>query len=163
MFCSCGPNFVILAWTRDKLSRGQASGYRTHRRTDRQTQPTTIPEGQNWPRVKITWYYTKQAFCITGPLCGECIGNWWLPLQRSVIWSFGIFIVLWLMKLLNNQSHCQWFPIPSRSCSIIVMVCLNVFWVKWHVTLDPNLQFPNAQMPPTMPKQDQGPGASRHA
>ena len=52
MFCSCGPNLVILAWTRDKLSHGQASAYRTHRHTDRQTQPTTIPEGQNWPRVK---------------------------------------------------------------------------------------------------------------
>ena len=52
-----GPNLVILAWTGDELSRGQASAYRTHRRTDghtdRQTQATTIPEGQNWPRVKM--------------------------------------------------------------------------------------------------------------
>ena len=52
VFCSSGPNLVILAWTCDKLSRGQASDYRTHRRTHRQTQATTIPEGQNWPRVK---------------------------------------------------------------------------------------------------------------
>ena len=51
VFCSSGPNLVILAWTCDKLSRGQASDYRTHRRTHRQTQATTIPEGQNWPRV----------------------------------------------------------------------------------------------------------------
>ena len=46
---------VILAWTGDELSRGHASAYRTHRRTDghtdRQTQAMTIPEGQNWPRV----------------------------------------------------------------------------------------------------------------
>ena len=53
MFCSSDPNLVILAWTGDKLSRGQAIDYRPHRRTHRQTQPTTIPEGQNWPRVKI--------------------------------------------------------------------------------------------------------------
>ena len=53
VFCSSGPNLVILAWTGDKLSSGQASDYRTHRRTHRQTQATTIPEGQNWPRVKI--------------------------------------------------------------------------------------------------------------
>ena len=53
VFCSSGPNLVILAWTGDKLSRGQASDYRTHRRTHRQTQATTIPEGQNWPRVKM--------------------------------------------------------------------------------------------------------------
>ena len=52
VFCCSGPNLVILAWTGDKLSRGQASDYRTHRRTHRQTQATTIPEGQNWPRVK---------------------------------------------------------------------------------------------------------------
>ena len=51
VFCSSGPNLVILAGTGDKLSRGQASDYRTHRRTHRQTQATTIPEGQNWPRV----------------------------------------------------------------------------------------------------------------
>ena len=58
VFCSSGPNLVILAWTGDKLSRGQASNYRTHRSTHRQTQPTTKPEGQNWPRVK-TWKTCK--------------------------------------------------------------------------------------------------------
>ena len=52
VFCSSGSNLVILAWTGDKLSSGQASDYRTNRRTHRQTQATTIPEGQNWPRVK---------------------------------------------------------------------------------------------------------------
>ena len=51
VFCSSGPNLVILAWTGDKLSRRQASDYRTHRRTHRQTQATTIPEGQIWPRL----------------------------------------------------------------------------------------------------------------
>ena len=55
VFHTYGPNLVILAWTGDELSRGQASDYRTHGRTDgrthRQTQATTIPEGQNWPRV----------------------------------------------------------------------------------------------------------------
>ena len=52
VFCFSSPNLVILAWTGDKLSRGQASDYRTHRRTHRQTQASTTPEGQNWPRVK---------------------------------------------------------------------------------------------------------------
>ena len=58
VFYTYGPNLVILAWAGDELSRGQTSAYRTHRRTDghtdRQTQATTIPEGQNWPRVKST-------------------------------------------------------------------------------------------------------------
>ena len=36
-----GPNLVILAWTGDELSRGQASAYRTHRRTDERTDGRT--------------------------------------------------------------------------------------------------------------------------
>ena len=37
VFYTYGPNLVILAWTGDELSRGQASDYRTHGRTDTQT------------------------------------------------------------------------------------------------------------------------------
>ena len=48
LFCMSGSNLVILARTSDKLSRGQARDWRPHG----QTQATTIPEGQNWPRVK---------------------------------------------------------------------------------------------------------------
>ena len=47
VFYTYGPNLVILAWTGDELLRGQ-----TDWRTDGQTQATTIPEGQYWPRVK---------------------------------------------------------------------------------------------------------------
>ena len=34
VFYTYGPNLVILVWTGDELSRGQASDYRTHGRTD---------------------------------------------------------------------------------------------------------------------------------
>ena len=37
VFYTYGPNLVILAWTGDELSRGQASAYRTDGRTHRQT------------------------------------------------------------------------------------------------------------------------------
>ena len=37
VFITYGPNLVILAWTGDELSRGQASDNRTHGRTDTQT------------------------------------------------------------------------------------------------------------------------------
>ena len=37
----------------DELSRGQARDYRTYRRTDRQTQATTIPEDKHRPLVTI--------------------------------------------------------------------------------------------------------------
>ena len=50
VFYISDPNLVILAWTVDELSHGQAHDWRTHRHTH--TQATTIPEGQNWPRVK---------------------------------------------------------------------------------------------------------------
>ena len=52
VFYTYGTHLVILAWTGVELSRGQASDYRTDGRTHRQTQATTITEGQNWPRVK---------------------------------------------------------------------------------------------------------------
>ena len=62
LFCTSGPNLVILAWTGDELSRGQARDYCTHRRTHRQKQATTIPEGQNWPRVKILPWKSRVKF-----------------------------------------------------------------------------------------------------
>ena len=52
VFYIYGPNLVILAETGDELSRGQARDWRTDGHTRRQTQATTIPEGQNWSRVK---------------------------------------------------------------------------------------------------------------
>ena len=53
VFCTYVSNLVILAWTADELSCGQASDWYTHTLTDTQTGAMTIPEGQNWPRVKI--------------------------------------------------------------------------------------------------------------
>ena len=47
------PNLVILAERGDELSRRQARDWRRDGHTDRQTQATRIPEGQNWPRVKM--------------------------------------------------------------------------------------------------------------
>ena len=75
VFYTYGPNLVILAWTGDELSRGQASDYRTHGRTDgrthRQTQATTIPEGQNWPRVKMSLKFTLSKLQLHLPRYNE--------------------------------------------------------------------------------------------
>ena len=69
VFYTYGPNLVILAWTGDELSCRQASDYRTQWRTDgrthRQPQATTIPEGQNWPRVKINEMLIFSIKCMT--------------------------------------------------------------------------------------------------
>ena len=56
VFYTYGPNLLILAWTGDELSLGQARDYHTHGQTNgrayRQMQATTINGGQNWPWVK---------------------------------------------------------------------------------------------------------------
>ena len=83
VFCSSGPNLVILAWTCDKLSRGQASDYRTHRRTHRQTQATTIPEGQNWPRVKTSKLRVISLCTGNSPVTGEFPEKKW-PVTRKM-------------------------------------------------------------------------------
>ena len=49
VFYTYAPNLVILAWTGDELSRGE--NLVTDGLTDGQTQASTIPEGQYWPRV----------------------------------------------------------------------------------------------------------------
>ena len=61
VFYISGTNLVILAETGDELSRGQACDWHTDGHTDRQTQATTIPEGQNWPRVKSMFISLRWA------------------------------------------------------------------------------------------------------
>ena len=47
-----GPHLVILAWTGYRADKHVIDAH-TDGHTDRQAQATTIPEGQNWPRVNI--------------------------------------------------------------------------------------------------------------
>ena len=63
VFYISDPNLVILAWTADELLHGQADDWRTDTRTHTHThtQATTIPEGQNWPRVKSFCHLIKRA------------------------------------------------------------------------------------------------------
>ena len=51
-------------------------------------------------------------FRITGPLCREITGHRWIPSQRSVTRSFGVFFDLRLNKRLSKQSgrHCNGTP-----------------------------------------------------
>ena len=64
VFCFSGPNLVILAWTGDELSCRQGSDWYTHRH--RHTQATTIPGGQNWPRVKMGYCGQEKNEVIRG-------------------------------------------------------------------------------------------------
>ena len=76
VFCTYVSNLVILAWTADELSCGKASDWYTHRHThtltDTQTGAMTIPEGQNWPRVKNGTQKVRVPIELT------CHGRWQL-------------------------------------------------------------------------------------
>ena len=82
VFCTYVSNLVILAWTVDELSCGQASDWYTHRHTltDTQTWAMTIPEGQNWPRVKNKkaplLHYIKH--------CASFQSHWWIQTGVTV-------------------------------------------------------------------------------
>ena len=53
VFYTYGPNLVILAWTGDESSRGQASDYRTHRQTDGRSDTQTDAANDNkYPKAK---------------------------------------------------------------------------------------------------------------
>ena len=54
-------------------------------------------------------------FRVTDLLCGEFTGHLWIPAQKSVTWSFGVFFHLRLNKRLSKQSWGWWFERPSRS------------------------------------------------
>ena len=113
MFCCCGPNLVILAWTRDKLWRRQASGYRTHRRTDRQTQPTTIPEGQNWPRVK-TYQHILSKF-------SGLVRNDTRPIKRNISFNCGVgsvYCVVEKFKPWRRSAITECFLLGAGFCRI---------------------------------------------
>ena len=93
VFYTYGPNLVILAWTDNELSRGQTwwrmdglTDGLMDGRTDRQTQATTIPEGHNWPRVKIINVF--QHSVITG-------------LQSNIL-------VYYQVRYWCDRKHIQW-------------------------------------------------------
>ena len=134
VFYTIGPNLVILAWTGDELSRGQASDYRTHRRTDgrthRQTQATTIPEGQNWPRVKKTRVVIKSHSKNMNGQIDE--------LKYQFINCNGHF--LWNNYQVNATEHL-WRKVHTGPCNSLVpsgdkplpeLMLTYISVIKWH-------------------------------
>ena len=106
VFCTFGPN-LVLAWTGDELSCRQAQNgvtfdfevkfdlegviartswglTHTHGHTHRQTQATTIPEGQNWPRV-IMKYATFIWYLLTISKYVPCWLEYYYS-ERCIIW-----------------------------------------------------------------------------
>ena len=70
----------------------------------------------NMPLRKRTLYYMMMStngsiFHVTGYLCGDFTGHWWITWQRPVTRSFNVFFDL----CLNKQSWGWWFETPSLS------------------------------------------------
>ena len=53
-------------------------------------------------------------FCITGPLCGEFTGHWWIPLTKASAWSFDVLFDRHLHKQLSKQLRRLWFETQSH-------------------------------------------------
>ena len=69
LFCTFGPNLVILAWTGPELLRGQAID--THRHTDAgndNTQRPKLASGKKWLKTWIMIYFGAQNDPEIGPL-----------------------------------------------------------------------------------------------
>ena len=119
VFYTYSPNLVILAWTGDELSRGQ-TWWRTDWRTDGQTQATTIPEGQYWPRVKNRQVKWKEF---------ELLSGCWLNSQRD--W----WVERWLTDGLRGwiqYTHVGWMwsDMPWCSYNFTVMVISRYQWLR---------------------------------
>ena len=120
VFYTYGPNLVILAWSGDELSRGQASDYRTHGRTHRQTQPTTIPEGLNWPRVKSGYPYEGWHYKWKSKLP-------WLDVRMYVLFFCNSEFYCWVQNWRRWLNHCL-------SLNILSYVIFSAFLLVCHQT-----------------------------
>ena len=113
VFYIYGPNLVILAETGHELSRGQAHDWHTdgHTHTHRQTQATTIPEGQYWPQViksMLKSMLVRQRFSnmanIDQQLCCQPI-KW--QVWKYLFTNMDLIFVTELNS--NSQKHCHRF------------------------------------------------------
>ena len=76
VFYTYGPNLVILVWTGDELSRGQARDYRTHRQTDVDTQTDAGNDNTQRPKLASGKNEIIGIIFISITCTILCIFNW---------------------------------------------------------------------------------------
>ena len=54
-------------------------------------------------------------FRVTGPLCGEFTGHWWIPLTKASDTELWCFLLSCLNKRLSKQAWGWWFETTSRA------------------------------------------------
>ena len=73
----------------------------------------------------------ENIFRVTGPLCGELTGHWWIPC--TVTRSFEVFFDLRLNKRLSKQSRGWWFATPPRPYDVTEVYTLFSFELLFRV------------------------------
>ena len=89
VFYISDPNLVILAWTVDELSHGQAHDWRTHRHTHIHTHTHTGNDNTRRPKLASGNKYQVLFLLSTSPLRRLC-------LCHGKVW-----IILWICKELR--------------------------------------------------------------
>ena len=81
-----------------------------------------------------SWH--ENTICIAGPLCGESIGNQWIPPHPSKSQWCGAFAVSLLLEGHGcwTNSQDKWFEMSWCSCDVIVMTILTCTTEVWLVS-----------------------------
>ena len=65
-------------------------------------------------RMSMMTSSNGNIFRVTGPLCGEFTGHWWIPLKKASDAELWYLFILCLNKRLSKQSRGWWFETLSR-------------------------------------------------
>ena len=108
LWCKFGDPSLNGCWVIARTSKWLPHG-RTDGRTHRQTQATTIPEGQNWPRIKTDGYFIGLCYV-------------------TAVFSYWPMLTHWGRDKMNAISQTTF----SNAFSSMKMF---EFWLKFHCSL----------------------------
>ena len=72
-------------------------------------------------------------FHVTGPLCRQCTGHWWIPFTKPSDAELWCFFDLCLNKQMSKQPRRRWFKTTSHLWVILMCKC-NQRWI-WHFSV----------------------------
>ena len=135
------PVKVTLIISRSPIKFNGATGTSPQWRTKQQEVAPDIhsdssPSGDQQSHAMMT-SSNGTIFRVTGPLCGEFTGHWWIPLTKAIHAEIWCFFLLCLNKRLSKQLWGWWFETPScslwRHCNaqLRMFVGWNYLFITW--------------------------------
>ena len=102
VFHTYGPNLVILAWTGDELSRGQAGGWRTHGHTH-------IRRQRQYLKAKTSLGYSI-SFCFAVLCCGYTLTDFPISIRLTslALWQSNDCPSASKATLMNMDKYFMW-------------------------------------------------------